>query len=151
MRLGVALALVGVVLWCSVAGADRDAWMNPPDAPQGTAESKVNEGLALAGKKDWRGAEAAFREAIRLRSAVPEAWNGLGHALRQQKKYEESLKSYQEALRLRPDYPQALEYLGETYIQMGRLDEAKSVLGRLRALDPKEADELAEAIAAAGK
>jgi Flp pilus assembly protein TadD len=61
------------------------------------------------------------------------------------------VKSYQEALRLRPDYPQALEYLGEAYVQMGKLDEARAVLERLRALDPREADELSEAIADARK
>jgi tetratricopeptide (TPR) repeat protein len=68
-----------------------------------------------------------------------------------QKKYDESVKSYQEALRLRPDYPQALEYLGETYVQMGKLDQAKGVVERLRTLDPDEADELEETIARAGK
>jgi tetratricopeptide (TPR) repeat protein len=54
-------------------------------------------------------------------------------------------------LRLRPRYPQALEYLGEAYVHLGRLDDARAVLGRLRPLDPREADELAEAIARASK
>jgi tetratricopeptide (TPR) repeat protein len=54
-------------------------------------------------------------------------------------------------LRLRPDYPEALEYLGEAYVQMGKLAEAQAVLDRLRPLDPKEAEELAKAIAAANK
>lgn len=150
MRRAAILALTGVVLWCPVARADPEAW-SVPAAPQGTAESKLGEGFALANEKDWGGAEAAFREAIRLHAAFPEAWNGLGHALRRQKKYEESVNSYQEALRLRPEYPQALEYLGETYVEMGELDEAKAILGRLRALDPKEAGELAKAIDQAGK
>src|SRR5207245_9775576 len=43
----------------------------------------------------------------RVRPAFPEAWNGLGHALRKRGKFEESVKAYQEALRLRPQYPQA--------------------------------------------
>lgn len=152
MRTRIVLAVVGALIVSgSVVSADPDAWMNPPAAPNGTAESKVNEGFALAKKGDWPGAEGAFRAAIRLRAEFPEAWNGLGHALRNQKRYDESVKSYQEALRLRPTYPQALEYLGEAYIQMGKLEDAKAVLERLRSLDPREADELAAAIAEAGK
>ena len=152
MRTRIVLAIVSALIVSgSIASADPDAWMNPPAAPQGTPESKVNEGFALAEKKDWPGAEGAFREAIRLRAAFPEAWNGLGHALRNLNRYDESVTSYQEALRLRPNYPQALEYLGEAYVQMGKLDDAKAVLERLRSLDPREAHGLAEAIAEAGK
>jgi tetratricopeptide (TPR) repeat protein len=149
--LGIVLIFTTVVLWSPVARADLDQWMTPPDDPTASpAESRLNDGLTLAGKQDWAGAEAAFRKAIGLRSAFPEAWNGLGHALRMQKKYAESVKSYQEALRLRPDYPQALEYLGEAYVQMGKLDEARALLRRLQALDPKEAAALAGAIDGGG-
>ena len=54
-------------------------------------------------------------------------------------------------MRLRPDYPEALEYLGEAYVQMGRIADAQAVLDRLRPIDPKEAEELAQAIATASK
>ena len=152
MRFGVVLAAASAaVVWSSIAGADPDAQLPVPAAPRVSAESRLNEGLVLSEKKDWYGAEKAFRDAIRLRAAFPEAWNGLGFVLRSLKQYEESIQSYKEALRLRPDYPQALEYLGEAYVQIGRLDEAKAVLDRLRPLDPAEADELAEVIARAGK
>src|SRR5688572_7971003 len=93
---------------------------NPPPAgvplpatPAVTAESQLNEGLALARRQDWAAAERRYREAIRLRASFPEAWNGLGYALRKQGRYAESVQAYHEALRLRPSYPQALEYLGE--------------------------------------
>jgi len=152
MRPRVALAVAGALIVSgSIASADPDAWTNLPAAPPGTAESKVTEGFALAAREDWPGAEGAFREAIRFRAEFPEAWNGLGHALRNQRRYDESVKSYQEALRLRPDYPQALEYLGEAYVQMGKLDDARAVLERLRSLDPREADALAGAIGEADK
>ena len=81
--------------------------------------------------------------------ALPEPWNGLGYALRQQRRWDEAVNAYREALRLRPSYPQALEYLGHAYVEMGRLDDARAVLVRLRPLDSREADELAGAIARA--
>src|SRR5439155_714167 len=61
-------------------------------------------------------------------------------------RYPESLQAYDEALRLRPNYPEALEYLGEAYVKLGRLDDARRVLDRLRPLDTGRAKELAEVI-----
>lgn len=116
-----------------------------------TAESGFNDGQALARRNDWAGAELAYRDATRLRPSFPEAWNGLGYSLRKQRKLDESVTAYQEALRLRRQYPQALEYLGHAYVQLGKIDEARAVLARLRRLDPREADELAQAIAHAAK
>jgi Flp pilus assembly protein TadD len=78
-----------VVLAGGATSANQDALAPEPGAPAGTPESRLNEGLARVGTGDWSGAEAAFRDAIRLRSAFPEAWNGLGHALRKQTKYDE--------------------------------------------------------------
>ncbi|HZA50044.1 MAG TPA: tetratricopeptide repeat protein, partial [Myxococcaceae bacterium] len=46
-----------------------------------------------------RGAETAYREALRARPSLAEAWNGLGYALRNQGKYDESVRAYHEALR----------------------------------------------------
>ena len=82
-----------------------------------------------------------------LRPAYPEAWNELGYALRNQGKYPDSLKAYDEALRLRPNFPEALEYLGEAYVKLGRVDDARKILERLKPLDAARAGELAEAIA----
>ena len=61
-------------------------------------------------------------------------------------RYRESVDAYQEALRLRPNFPEALEYLGEAYVKMGRSDDARRILERLRPLDAHRAEELAEAI-----
>jgi cytochrome c-type biogenesis protein CcmH/NrfG len=88
----------------------------------------------------------AFRGSVALRPAFPEAWNELGFALRNQGRYPESLEAYDEALRLRPNFPEALEYLGEAYVKLGRLDDARRVLDRLRPLDTARAQELAEVI-----
>jgi len=88
----------------------------------------------------------AFRRAVALRAAFPEAWNELGFALRNQHRYAESLAAYDEALRQRPSFPEALEDLGEAYVKLGRLDDARRVLERLRPLDAGRAAELAEEI-----
>jgi tetratricopeptide (TPR) repeat protein len=55
--------------------------------------------------------------------------------------------AYDRALKLRPRYPEALEYLGEAYVKMGRLDDARKILDRLKPLDTARAKELEEEIA----
>jgi tetratricopeptide (TPR) repeat protein len=155
MPLIVAVLLLVVLAPAQALAADTGPVDEPKVAPRApsppSAEARYNQGVTLAQEKDWRQAEAAYGDAVRLRPTFAEAWNGLGFALRNQGRYDESVRAYQEALRLRPSFPQALEYLGHAYVHMGRLDEAKAVLGRLRSLDPREADELAQAIAQAAR
>ena len=114
------------------------------------AESEYDRGVRARVMKDWPAAESAFRRALAFRAAFPDAWNELGFALRNQARYQESLDAYLEALRLRPNFPEALEYLGEAYVKMGRVDDAKRVLDRLRPLDAPRAKELAEFIEKGG-
>jgi tetratricopeptide (TPR) repeat protein len=116
----------------------------PTAAP--TPESEFNRGARARLAKDWPAAEKAFRGAIALRANYAEAWNELGYALRNQGRYADSVKAYDEALRLKPNFPEALEYLGEAYMKLGRIDDARRTLDRLRPLDAKLAQELAEVI-----
>jgi tetratricopeptide (TPR) repeat protein len=111
-----------------------------------TAESEYDRGVRARLSRDWAAAVEAQKSAVTMRPAFPEAWNELGFALRNQGRYPESLQAYDEALRLRPNYPEALEYLGEAYVKLGRLDDARRVLDRLRPLDRERARELAEVI-----
>lgn len=144
----VSFLAVGVLLLASPAIADMTTPVPAPrSAPAGsTAEDEFNRGLRARTAKDWNTSAAAFRRAVELKPSYAEAWNGLGYALRNQGKYPESLKAYDEALRLRPNFPEALEYIGEAYIKLGRLDDARRVLDRLKPLDAGRAKELAEAI-----
>lgn len=148
------LLLILLLLLTPVAAARADG-PDPaavaPSAPVVSAQSRLNDGIKLAKKKDWAGAERAYRDSLRLDPGPPEAWNGLGFALRNQKKYPESIAAYEEALKRRPNYAQALEYLGEAYVQLGRLDEARAIHTRLQPLDAKEARELAQAIEKAAR
>jgi tetratricopeptide (TPR) repeat protein len=114
--------------------------------PSANADSEYDRGVRARVARDWVAAADAFRRAIALRVEFADAWNELGFALRHQGRYGESLEAYDEALRLRPDFPEALEYLGEAYVKLGRLDDARRVLDRLRVLDAGRAAELAEEI-----
>ena len=144
------IALVMLGLACTTGGAlaastDRNP---PPVRPAAvpTAEQEYGRGLVARNAKDWPVAAVAFRKAVDLRPAYPEAWNELGYALRNQGNYPDSLKAYDEALRLRPNFPEALEYLGEAYVKLGRVDDARKILERLKPLDAARAQELTEAI-----
>jgi tetratricopeptide (TPR) repeat protein len=145
------MALVMLALACATGPAlaaeiDRDPPRVAPSATP-TAEQEYSRGIAARNAKDWPAAAGAFRRAVELRAAYPEAWSELGHALRNQDRYPESLKAYDEALRLRPNFPEALEYLGEAYVKLGRMDDARQVLERLKLLDAGRARELAEVVA----
>jgi tetratricopeptide (TPR) repeat protein len=147
----VRLALIGVVvvgsaaLGAAGAGADPSSpaveeRRQPP--PVADAQREYDRGARARVAQDWAAAVEAFRRAVALRPAFPEAWNELGFALRNQERYAESLAAYDEALRQRPDFPEALEYLGEAYVKLGRLEDARRVLERLRPLDAGRAAEL---------
>jgi tetratricopeptide (TPR) repeat protein len=147
---GRALTLAGLLLLAAAAPAAAEMTPTPPPSrlpPAPSAEGEYARGVAATRAKEWSVAAAAFSRAVEMKPAYPEAWNGLGFALRNQGKYAEALKAYDEALRLRPDYPDALEYLGEAYVKMGRLEDARRVLERLTPLDGERARELSEAIA----
>jgi len=143
------LVLTACALAAGPAGADstdRDPPRSSPVAAP-SAEQEYGRGIAARNGKDWRAAAGAFRKAVDLRPAYPEAWNELGYALRNQGRYADSLKAYDEALRLRPNFPEALEYLGEAYVKLGRVDDARKILEHLKPLDAARAGELAAAIA----
>jgi tetratricopeptide (TPR) repeat protein len=147
-------AIVAFAMSAVVAGpawADNVDRTPPPSRPTATpsAEQEYGRGIAARNAKDWAAAVGAFKKAVTLRPAYPEAWNELGYALRNQGRYPESLAAYDEALRQKPNFPEALEYLGEAYVKLGRMDDARKTLERLKPLDPGRAGELAEVIAKA--
>ena len=152
--------LIGAVcLWAALSLCPLPAFavgsgpVSVPAAPrpaQPSAEAEYNRGLQHKNAKRFADAVADFRRAVDRKADFPEAWNELGYALRQTGKYPEALQAYDQALRLRPNYPEALEYLGEAYVKLGRLDEAREILERLRTLDPVHARDL-EAALRAGK
>jgi tetratricopeptide (TPR) repeat protein len=135
-----------LILLAATAWADGPSPTAAPPGVPASAERQFQDGLEAQKKKDWRRAAQAYEAAIKEREVFPEAWNGLGYALRQQGKYADAVKAYDRALALRPDYAEALEYLGEAYVKMGKMDDARKVLRRLEPLDKKEAAALRTAI-----
>ena len=153
-------ALVTLLAVLALAPRARGAGGGPiavppsPPAARGAAASDAvaspemlyNSGVQASAKGDWKQAEAAYRRATQARDQFPEAWNGLGHALKKQRRFGEALEAYNKALTQRPQYPQALEYLGETYVAMGKLGEARETLAKLKPLDAGLATQLEGAI-----
>ena len=147
---GRALTLAGLLLLAAALPTAAEMTPTPPPSrlpPAPSAEGEYARGVAAPRAEGLGGGAGALTRAVEMKPAYPEAWNGLGFALRNQGKYADALRAYDEALRLRPDYPDALEYLGEAYVKMGRLDDARRVLERLTPLDRERARELSEAIA----
>ncbi|HEX8203444.1 MAG TPA: tetratricopeptide repeat protein, partial [Isosphaeraceae bacterium] len=85
-------------------------------------------------------AEAACREAIRLRLDDPGAQNSLGMTLAGLGRPVESEAAYREAIRLRPDDPNARINLGLTLTELGRLEEAEAAYREAIRLLPDSAE-----------
>ena len=148
-KLGAAVLVAAIVLSSAPAPADPsrpavEDVRQPPSAV--TPEGEYNRGIRARVASDWAEAETSFRSALLLRPGFAEAWSELGYALRKQGRYRDSLDAYGEALRLRPEFPEALAYLGEAYVTLGRIDDARRILERLRLLDTRRAEELHEVI-----
>jgi protein O-GlcNAc transferase len=95
----------------------------------------TNLGAAYAADGAYEKAAECFRNAIAIKSSIPEAHYNLGNALKDLGQYEEAIKSYRKALQLKPNYPAAWNNLGAMYTQFGLVREASSAI--LRALSIK--------------
>jgi serine/threonine-protein kinase len=107
-----------------------------PDLGEALANALVNYnlGAALDGQGRHKEAEAACREALRLKPDYPEAHCNLGTALSGQDRHKEAEAAFREALRLKPDLPEAHVNLGDTLQNQGRFVEALEALHRAHAI-----------------
>lgn len=104
-----------------------------PDVSANDPLLHAQRGYELHVRGEFQAAEAAYREAIRLRPGDAEAWSNLGLALQAQRRLSEAEACQQHALRLAPDYPEAHNNLGLTQYEHGRVAEAEnSFRGALR-------------------
>src|SRR6266705_3300568 len=90
-----------------------------------SAESYFNIGLAYYYQKQYREAEAAYRQAIKLDPYnAADAYYALGLTYRDSRQFDDEIQAYKHAIRLKPDYLSAYDRLGQRYLQMGKNAEA---------------------------
>jgi len=122
----------------------------PPvlSGPQ-TAEAHYNHAKALERQGRLREAEAAYRQAIRLRPNYPEAHNDLGLVLSVQDRSAEAEAEVREAIRLKPDFVPAHKNLGHVLVDQSRYKEGEAEIRealRLKPDDPEAHSSLANAL-----
>lgn len=94
-------------------------------------------GLFLVSQGDLEGADAQFRDALRINPASVRYFNDAGVALERQGKLKEAAQLYQQALKAGPN-PVALNNLGGILARQGQLDQAAQRFREALAVEPKE-------------
>jgi TolB-like protein/Tfp pilus assembly protein PilF len=84
---------------------------------------------------DWTGAEAAFREAIRLNPGYAEAHHELSMLLMRRQRFDEALREAQRTLYLAPMSARFEIGAGEVYLYSGRYQEALEAADKALAID----------------
>jgi tetratricopeptide (TPR) repeat protein len=118
-----------------------------------SAESYFNIGLANYYLKQYRDAEVAFRQSIKLDPYnAADAYYALGLTYRDWGQFDDEVGAYKNAIRLRSDYASAYERLGQRYLQAKKFTDAIEAFKQLAMLKPGDAgaqNNLGEAYAAA--
>lgn len=106
-----------------------------------SAESYFNIGLASFYLKQYKEAENAYRQSIKLDPYnAADAHYALGLVYRDWSKPDDEIQAYKQAIRLRPDYTVAYERLGSRYLRSKKFNEAVEVFRQLAALKPGDAN-----------
>jgi adenylate cyclase len=128
-----ALALLGEDIGAMVALVDRSLALNPSFA----------RGWYLSGTlRFWAGqpdlaiehAEASLRLSPHARVGLPFFVIGAAHFVSQ--RFDEALPKLLLAIQEHPSFPETYRFLAACYAHLGRLDEAREVVKRLRAITP---------------
>src|SRR5689334_12534296 len=102
-----------------------------------SAESYFNIGLANFYLKQYKEAEGAYRQSIKLDPYnAADAYYALGLVYRDWGKADDEIQAYKQAIKLRPDYIVAYERLGSRYMKSKKFNEAIEVYRQLAALKP---------------
>lgn len=125
-------------------------------------EAHVNYGTLLVESEDFAGARKELELAVKYAPSSPEAWLGLGNALRGEGRFEEAARAYQRALGLDPKMAEAQWGLAVLFLDvetpavptLERLERALGYLDRYAAAggdDPHLAAYRKEGLAAVEK
>jgi Tfp pilus assembly protein PilF len=110
-----------------------------PAGPTPMAATYYQRGLELSKQQKWQEAAAAFREAIRLNSAVADYHYHLALTQGMLKQWTEAEKAVRRALSLKPNQGLYLTALGEIYFKQSRLTEALQAFQQAVKVDPGDA------------
>jgi len=102
--------------------------------------NRIQEGISLYGREDFRAAAAAFETVLRDDSGVTLAYEFLGSSYEEMGESEKAERVYERALALGLESAQIRLSLGKLYLEKGRADAAVSELERSTALDPLSAE-----------
>ena len=128
-----ALAYFGEDIGAMMALADRAVALNPNSA-RGWALSAYLRIWAGQLISRWSIMKPRTRLSPRARVGTSAAAIGGIHFLA--RRFDEALPKLLLAIQEDPSYPQAYRYLAACYAHMGRLDEAREIIGRLRTIAP---------------
>ncbi|MFH1680198.1 MAG: tetratricopeptide repeat protein [Candidatus Eisenbacteria bacterium] len=104
------------------------------------AEVHADLGLALYKLKDLKGAEQAFREALRLRPEMEEGRFGQALIASAEAQHDEALRLYKEILTINPAHEDARYNLAVEYEALDSLGRAEQVYAGLLARNPYRKD-----------
>ncbi|HMG75477.1 MAG TPA: tetratricopeptide repeat protein [Pyrinomonadaceae bacterium] len=120
-----------------------------------SVESYFNIGLANYYLKQYKEAEQAYRQAIKLDPYnAADAYYALGLNYRDWGQFDDEIQAYKNAIRLKPDYTVAYDRLGQRYVQLKKYAEAVEIFKQLAAQRPGDANaqnNLGEAYEAMGR
>lgn len=101
-----------------------------------TADTYYALGVLLSAKRDFRGAEAAFRKSIALRPDWKWVYNQLGIVLHSSGDGKQSEEMFRKAIAIDPEWGRAHNDLAILLRLVGRMDEAEAEAKRALELEP---------------
>ena len=123
-------------------------------APSANAQGSIGWGSSIEVSRIARAAQDAARRGDAAQAADyaeraakaapqnPDFWFLWGYSARIAGRYQASVDAYDHGLQLRPSSIEGLSGLAQTYARMGKSDEAKKLLMRVIAANPKNANDL---------
>ena len=130
------LALAHSCLWSKQYQCVLDTYHEMLSLNAESAEADMLAGEAEDEMKNYDGAIAQFRAAVKANPAQPNVHFGLGYLLWIQKQYPEAATEFQAELANNPNHSQALVYLGDTEMQLNHPDVAPALLEKAVGIDP---------------
>lgn len=102
-------------------------------------DARYNLALLYIWKQDWAGAEEQFAQAVRIRPQFAEGYNNLGSLMATRKEYGRAEQNFRKAIELQPTYKDAIVNLANTLRELGRQQEAETLLADAKSKWPQDA------------